>query len=103
MVRLRERKNVALRSLRCVCCGRNDQGTHREPVHQAQHTVDMIVMRMREHEQVEAPVSLCEQLVRREITRILHSGAAAAVHHGAELSTGKHDALPLADIERRHG
>ena len=72
-------------------------------MHQAQHAVDMIVMRMREHEQVEAPVPLCEQLARREVARILHGGAAAAVHHGTGPSAGKHDALPLTDIERRHG
>ena len=103
VVFLRKHKNVAQRSLRCVCSGRNDQGTHREPVHQAQHAVDMIVMRMREHEQVEAPVPLREQLARREVTRILRGGAAAAVHHGAGPPTGKHDALPLTDIKRRHG
>ena len=103
MVFLREHKNVAQWGLRRIRCVRNDECPHREPVHQAQHAVDMIVMRMREHEQVEAPVPLCEQLARREVTRILRGGAAAAIHHGAGPSAGKHNALPLADIERRHG
>lgn len=103
MVRLRERENVAQRGLRDIRSGRDDQCAHRKPVHQAQHAVDMIVVRVREHEQVKAPVPLREQLARREVARIFRRRAAAAVHYGAGSPAGKHDTLPLTDIERRHG
>ena len=58
-------------------------------------------MRMREHKQIQTAVPLRKQLVRSDVPRILHGGAAAAIDHHAAAPARKDDALPLTDVERR--
>ena len=94
-------ENIAQGRFGRVRLCRDRKRPHRQPVHQAQHAVNMVIMRMREHKQIQTAVPLRKQLVRSDVARILHGGAAAAIDHHAAAPARKDDALPLTDVERR--
>ena len=70
--------------------------------HQPRHAVGVILVQMRQHQQVYPVPAAAVQISRREVARVGEVIGVAAVYHHRCVSGKGRDALPLTDVQHAY-